>query len=528
MKPFTIVNVLACTVTLFLLLSCDKENIPITENYSERLQGLQIPKMVLGKKLENPYSTENMIKAYNLLEPRTKAAFGEDIVRTTHLYVKFIPKTEEELSILKTDSTLVLFQYPLDYEIKSYGSYRDPDIPENQPTPLYCSVPIDKPLPTDVEYEVLEDLYIPDSQKVDTKLSSVSLILTEEFIDALVNKSFEITGNANDLSPATKAKKSSWVPQGSVRYYDSIKHEELPIEGLQVRCNRWFTTYTTYTKADGSFKCKDSETFKDPANYSIVFERYDFEIRDAWLSTAKYDGPKKEGSWTVNFTNDKLSTYYSTIFRAAYKYYYGDIHGLSRPPQNSIWKTQLKIKATTRQNDKTLGYYSPGLRFIGLGSAIHLFSYNESLDITYSATIHELSHAAHWGLYKTDYNKADDFVCESWARGVELFLTQDEYPDYAIPFYSSISYTGIIRDLMDGCGIKKMCWCFYDSKKEDFVDYTTPKWYIDNVSNYSLPQIEKSLKNSRTAISWMNNLKELYQNETEIYLDDAFTFWSNK
>lgn len=256
-----------------------------------------------------------------------------------------------------------------------------------------------------------------------------------------------------------------------------------------------------------------------------MFERYDFEIRDAWLSTAKYNAPDKiEGSWNVNFQGDTLNTYYSTVFQAAYKYYYGYNHGLSRPPMNDTWKTQLKIKATKKDND-ALGYHCPELRFLGLGSAIHIYTLEESIDLTYATVIHELAHAAHWGLYQSDYNNGSDFVLESWSTGVEVSLTQDMYPNYTTPYYS-ISYTGIIPDMMDGVGKTKKCFKYYDSQKDEFVSYATPKSYIDNVSGYTLLEIEKSLDGVRDANAWKNKLKTLYDNETEDNLDDAFAFWS--
>jgi hypothetical protein len=66
----------------------------------------------LGKQKENPYSVENMRKAYNNLKS-SKAngrMSGDEIeITTTLLYIKFKPQNEEELSILKRDSTLTLY-----------------------------------------------------------------------------------------------------------------------------------------------------------------------------------------------------------------------------------------------------------------------------------------------------------------------------------------------------------------------------------------------------------------------------------
>ena len=49
--------------------------------------------IVLGDRLENPYKTENITKALQSLYP-TKADRVD--VRTTDLYVRFLPESEEE------------------------------------------------------------------------------------------------------------------------------------------------------------------------------------------------------------------------------------------------------------------------------------------------------------------------------------------------------------------------------------------------------------------------------------------------
>lgn len=55
-------------------------------------------------------------------------------ITTTHLYIRFKPKDEEELTLLQKDTTLLLFDHPLDYEITEEGDfYQDPEISEERP-----------------------------------------------------------------------------------------------------------------------------------------------------------------------------------------------------------------------------------------------------------------------------------------------------------------------------------------------------------------------------------------------------------
>lgn len=59
-----------------------------------------------GNKIENPYTVQNMCRAYDELmncsgSTIAKYGFSKNQIITTHLYLKFIPKNMEELRILK-------------------------------------------------------------------------------------------------------------------------------------------------------------------------------------------------------------------------------------------------------------------------------------------------------------------------------------------------------------------------------------------------------------------------------------------
>ena len=60
--------------------------------------------IVLGDRLENPYTTENMRDAYTALYP-TKA---REEIETSHLYVRFLPADADEFDLL-TDSGLDMY-----------------------------------------------------------------------------------------------------------------------------------------------------------------------------------------------------------------------------------------------------------------------------------------------------------------------------------------------------------------------------------------------------------------------------------
>ena len=491
-------------IPIFLpILSCSKVN--PTE---QPIKG--ISSHTSGRKLQNPYSVSNMRKAYQALNSPTKSNFQgadeDNIIFTTHYYVKFSPRNEDDLSELKSDSTLVLFQAPLDYEILPPDDYAASEA--QTPSPLYASVPASKDLSgINSPFEILEELFIPDDG--DFPATKGQYTYSDDFIDALVYKSLELTDNLEDPTPGTKAN-TEWHPQGRVTYYDDVLSATLPIEGLQVRCKRWFTTHKAYTDKNGYFYCE--KTFKNPANYSIVFERYDFEIRSKGTSTAEYDGPKTSGAWVVDFSKNNLLTYYSTIFRAAYKFYYQNIHGLSRPPENGFWRTQLKIKASTDTKNE-YGSTNPARRFLGIGSMVKIFTYAEGTLQTYATTIHELAHAAHWNLVIKDddsnrnknYNNAEDSMCESWATGLQWYLTKDVYASY-LGKYPFGEYTNVVMDLID-----------MEGEINNGLQF-------DGVDNLDIVEIQNALKGATSWTEWRNNITKKYPSQkNSIYA--LFTYW---
>ncbi len=93
--------------------------------------------MSLGNQLEDPYALKNMKKAYSNLKA-ANPSLPDVNIQPTHLYMRFLPSTEEELSLLKSDTSLVLYDYPLNFEITTLGTYyHDPSLPETAITWQY-------------------------------------------------------------------------------------------------------------------------------------------------------------------------------------------------------------------------------------------------------------------------------------------------------------------------------------------------------------------------------------------------------
>lgn len=131
---------------------------------------------------------------------------------------------------------------------------------------------------------------------------------------------------------------------------------------------------------------------------------YHLALQDGWLNSATFNGPKKEGNWDLNYRDDKQE-YYATIFRVPHHYYYKDIKGLRRPPQNSFWKTKMKIKAFYESNSESNGNHKEERRF--LGAQIKMYNPQNSTILIYATTIHELAHASHWDMARSDFDDSE-------------------------------------------------------------------------------------------------------------------------
>jgi len=515
MKISRLRSIVVAAVILGITWSCQKEEdfFPQNDNFlsENEMQGMT----KLGRQLENPYSVDNMRKAYeNLKSSNANGRIsGDELeISTTHFYIKFKPKNEEELSILKRDSTLILFEYPLDYEILEAGThFHDPSVPLVSPTFQYVSLPIDKRIPDEVDYEILENLYIPDEEK-DSSLSN-GRIASPELIDLLVEESLRLTGNLDDSENSSNARvqSSSWRPAGRIQLFDDELGRLVGVHGVKVRARRWFTTHEGFTDLNGNFTCNG--TFKRDANYSIPWERYDFDIRSGSLGQAVYNGPKMKGNWNLEIRGG-ASRMYAIVFQACHNYYYGNRLGLKSPPQNSFWKTAVKISVWDEPNSDANGSHCKDCRFLGISSRIRIWNNGGTCMAIYATTIHELAHASHWELRRNNWNDSntESKVKESWARGVQWALGRLRYQNYRGGPTIRPDYTQVVVDMID------------PNYSSIFANENFGLWN-DNVTGYTIKQIEDVLSNTSTWQDWENNIRNTYNNATEANLPALFTHW---
>jgi hypothetical protein len=127
---------------------------------------------ILGNPRVNPYTVQKMTEAWNNLNGTNLPTLP-----ATHRYVKFMPATLEQFKKLN-ETELVLFDYPLEYEIIQMGDYYDdPAVPEGGIPPLYTVVEANAGFPTTIPHEIKAELLLAPGDSY------------------LVKEAFRLTGN---------------------------------------------------------------------------------------------------------------------------------------------------------------------------------------------------------------------------------------------------------------------------------------------------------------------------------------------
>jgi len=509
MNHLRILNYCFLGLSLVLMASCNNDPISTEETSAVREKDYYLK---LGKKLENPYSLKNMKRALDSVKSKmtiskTAKSTSDFDIETSHLYVKIEPKNATEEALMKKDTSQNFFDYPLDYDfseevLKEIGT-NNPDIIGS----YYVAVPKDYVFPEGIKTEVLEELYIPeqdpyfDNATETGKVSKSTISSKEDLLGNLLIEAFKLTHNEAQLGlqSTTTGKSSWWIfgkrwrPNGKITMFDNSLGRDVPVEGAQVLIRQWFTVDSGITDVNGNFS---TGTVRGEARYILQWERQHYDIRNDTFGQAETRGPsKKNESWIFNITNPK-DIHFAMVHRAAHHYYYKDIKGLRRPPFDGEMPTRMKIAAI----DKSKGINGDYSFWRGLGGVLpNIRIYERDFcEEYYGTTIHELAHSSHWKMAWWTFQTVDERVAESWARGVQWELTRMVYTNYRNEYFGN--YTGVVEDMIDNS-------------------------FGDNVSGYTIRQIENSLMYQKTWDDWRNKIINDYDNTTENNLPALFTRW---
>lgn len=325
----------------FTLSSCDKnelDNNLQNSNSATVVDNINRPTqpIILGNQLNNPFSVENMQIALDSLlankeslngSMRAPSVFNEFEISATDLYIRYLPKDSVEYRTLMNDTSLTLFDFPLDYELKQVGEYyKDPTVTGDY-TWLYTRVPVGYTPHAGIEYEVLEELFILEhspyySVETETgedgmqKAKSVIGQNNNEALRVLQTVSLYLTGNlkqdSKDRNTYTnnvgmqKAKSyltvkifgktitlaTFYYPSGTLKVQGfhtmnengdvlrSSKVVDVPLKGVKMHFLTWFYWGHAYTDENGYYQSKESYLL-DPI-HTIYFSGRTKNQQNSW------------------------------------------------------------------------------------------------------------------------------------------------------------------------------------------------------------------------------------------------------
>ena len=440
--------------------------------------------IVLGRQLDDPYSVSNVTKALASLYP-VKASTYE--VPTTDLYVRFLPKTQEEQDVLDSLG-LELLDHPVDYEIVRDGDYyHDPQIPSQRITWQYAVVEPDFEFPAGIRYEILDRCYITEHDLA-TRSAGIDWAAVER-------ESFRLTGNSAMLEPATRG---SSKPSGRITLIDD-RYPDSPegVKGVRVACNVFVKISQAYTDADGYYSL--GKSFSAKPRYRLVFKnRKGFGIGlntilvGGSMSTLGKHSPSGYDC-EVSSKSDRALFTRCVVNNTVYDYFNGCKNpsgSIKAPPGNlRIWifRNLTYSSAVMMQHgagvDKTkigefLGEYAGIVKWFLPDITLGLKNSTDYASV-YAHTIHELAHSSHFMQVGLEYwDKYVEFIFNSfvasgfisygsgsepyaghcevgemWAYFLQTKLFRERYPDSDDAFGTSFWFYPQIFHYLDERGL---------------------------------------------------------------------------
>lgn len=415
---------IALVLMTVLMMACSKDGFR-TERGLDYSYGRNIPhdKIVLGDRLQNPYTTENMTKALQSLYP-TKADRVD--VKTTNLYVRFLPADQSQYEELRSLG-LELMDHPMDYDIVVDGDwYHDPDVPDGKVTWQYAVVSRDFVFP-DIRHEILDECYIAENDP-GTRADGIDWAAVER-------EAYVLTGNESRLAaPLTRADEKM-MPAGRITVEDDKYKGGQPygVAGVRVSCNSFVKTSYAYTDRDGYYQMDKS--FASDIRYRLVFKNekgfsigVNLVLVPASVSTLGKSSPEGVNMTVTKDSEEKLYRR-CVVNNAAYDYISrcsSEDMDIAPPPSDlRLWifngmesssAVMLHHGALLRHEliEEYLGKFSRLIEYFLPDITIGTKGEDTYASI-YSNTCHELAHASHFSKVGTSYwNRYILYIIQSY------------------------------------------------------------------------------------------------------------------
>ncbi|MBO4455929.1 MAG: hypothetical protein J5695_04010 [Bacteroidales bacterium] len=490
-------------------------------------QTFSMPVATFGEQTGHPFAINRVKDILYSLPTEVVRNIDISSLKPTHYYVRFMPSSREEMELIQLRKELNLYPYPLDCEItEGFVGINNPFLINGFPQ-FWAIVPIDYIIDgIGCSVAIESELWCP-SFLCESENAAKESILTknmEQLLYDIICNSVETDSTDNGSQRNT----SSYYPLGYVRYQDDTFNSICGLQGMEVEAYSFWNSYTGISNVNG-YVSFGSNSFNGSFRFRLKFYRDDFSIKvEDSTSDLEYVTDSGTNSLNVLFSGDYSK--YSAAFYAAQRYYY-QLLDIPRPPVSSFWLARLWIHVhpVDAHTQGWYGYYHTEFGvFLWINRpTIHVYGKDrDGLSIMssgiYGTTIHELTHAMHYGIDSDLYYSIQPRVKESLARGIELYLTTQRYPGYTVG-YNINRYTALMRDLTDGVKTVSCSYYYYDDTGSTPIE---PMTYNDNVNgSYTYAELVEAIKTCTTPQQWFSRTYSLYNRVIGPVLYAPFRFW---
>jgi hypothetical protein len=285
-------------VSTVLLASCEKPALAPSEAPAS---GPSLPNTTGNiANPNNPFSLKVMQQAYDSLRARqaSKSTFAKGpssgpmqriLLDATHQYVRFLASNTDQVAALDSAGFELSWE-PLD---ETVAASTPVDFTSNSIPWVYTVVPYGTILPSEIQAEVIQDLYLFDEDEGDIqdepytpppacrpqwdpvaqrplpcpqKQAPVRSILreaTEKLKRAgaspqeLYNEAMHLSHHEDEMimqgTAQARTTSTRYYPSGTIQVEETQLGRNVPVRGVRVKSRRWFKYGSTYTNASGQF-----------------------------------------------------------------------------------------------------------------------------------------------------------------------------------------------------------------------------------------------------------------------------------
>lgn len=407
--------------------------------------------MVLGNKLNNPYTLSNMKKAFE--------ALGSAKAKTltyNRIYVKLLPQTQEQVLDFLTNENVnrCISEYPVDYEILKEGNiYFDPKVSSDTfIKPYYCVANSIADIPN-VPYQILEYGYVPTD--LEENVEEMAWKIAGYDLDSI-----------NDMTPSSSKiiGKYKYYPEGYVDVLRSPTTQYTPVRNKSLLMTTFFVWSYVRTSTTGYFKSSKKFIVKVPVHIRHWNQEYKIFGHSLWdkIGTATKANSNPNTHYRIG-TGDR-GAYNKAVLNNTF-FDYNDYCNSAQGGQGSIIKLDdiwYWIPITADRGGTTIlkhkfNFSSSELYYSNvLGTAItndialrywHDNSYQNKQNLMF----HEFSHYSHAMKAGRAYWK-DVVVSEAENIAYTLTTTKDPYRDGVHPTSGGADQIGLAESWAEFMG----------------------------------------------------------------------------